>query len=200
MPDNMKAGELNQGDIFLKPSASDGYSVVGSWVLSIIFVWALLERISPSEWYYHIAHIIGAGAMGFLAYRTWIAINNLRTGKIFLKLTSSGINYRNVKKTYAIAWSDISEFLIEHDANEFFTNGPPRTEKRFYLVTKGNSDKICIDIRFGYDEIGLAELMAAKMRQSLNLSLDRELVYVERMVYGNSIEKHGLGEIYTANR
>ena len=138
--------------------------------------------------------------MGFLAYRTWIAINNLRTGKIFLKLTSSGINYRNVKKTYAIAWSDISEFLIEHDANEFFTNGPPRTEKRFYLVTKGNSDKICIDIRFGYDEIGLAELMAAKMRQSLNLSLDRELVYVERMVYGNSIEKHGLGEIYTANR
>ena len=200
MPDKIKAGELNQGDILLKPSASDGYFVVGSWVLCIIFVWALLGSISPSAWYYHAAHIIGAGAIGFLAYRTWVAINYLRTGKIFLKLSSSGIHYRNVEKTHAIAWSDISEFLIEHDANEFPPNGPARTETRFYLVTKGNSDKICIDIRFGYDEMSLAELMAAKMRQSLNLSLDRELVYVERMVYGNSIEKHGLGEIYAANR
>ena len=138
--------------------------------------------------------------MGFLAYRTWIAINNLRTRKIFLKSTSSGINYRNVEKTYAIAWSDISEFLIEHDTNEFLPHSPARAEKRFCLVTKGNSDKICIDIRFGYDEMSLAELMAAKMRQSLNLSLGHELVYVERMVYGNSIEKHGLGEIYTPNR
>ena len=86
MLDNIKLGELNQGDILLKPSASDGYFVVDSWVLSIIFAWALLGRISPSEWYYYIAHIIGAGAIGFLAYRTWIAINNLRTRKIFLKL------------------------------------------------------------------------------------------------------------------
>ena len=53
-------------------------------------------------------------------------------------------------------------------------------------------------MRCGYDEMGLAELMAAKMRRSLNLSLDRELVYVERMVYGNSIEKHVLGEIHAA--
>ena len=200
MLDNIKAGELNQGNILLKPSASDGYFIVGSWVLSIIFAWSLLARILSSEWYYHIAHTIGAGAMGFLAYRTWIVINNLRTRKIFLKSTSSGINYRNVEKTYAIAWNDISEFLIEHDANEFRPHSPARTEKRFCLVTKGNSDKICIDIRFGYDEMSLAELMAAKMRQSLNLSLDHELVYVERMVYGNSIEKQGLGEIYTPNR
>lgn len=107
---------------------------------------------------------------------------------MFLKLTSSGIHYRNVEKTHAIAWGDISEFLIEHDANEFLPSGPARTVTRFYLVTKAHSDKICIDIRFGYDEIGLAELMAAKMRQSLNLSLDCELIYVERMVYGNSIK------------
>ena len=200
MPDKIKAGELHQGDILLKPSASDAYFVVGSWVLCIIFVWAFLGSISPSEWYYHVAHIIGAGAIGFLAYRTWIAINNLRTGNIFLKLTSSGIHYRNVEETHAIAWGDISEFLIERDANEFLSSGPPRIVTRFYLVTKGHSDKICIDIRFGYDEIDLAELMAAKMRQSLNLSLDCELIYVERMVYGNSIAKHGLGEIYAANK
>ena len=141
------------------------------------------RKIFSNEWYYHIAHTIGAGAMGFLAYRTWIAINNLRTRKIFLKSTSSGINYRNVEKTYAIAWSDISEFLIEHDTNEFLPHSPARAEKRFCLVTKGNSDKICIDIRFGYDEMSLAELMAAKMRQSLNLSLGHELVYVEKMVW-----------------
>ena len=44
MLDNIKAGELNQGNILLKPSASDGYFIAGSWVLSIIFAWALLER------------------------------------------------------------------------------------------------------------------------------------------------------------
>ena len=200
MSDKIKPGELNQGGILLMPSALDGYLIVVSWVLCIIFVMAFLGRISPSDWYYHIAHIIGTGAIGFLAYRTWIAINNLRTGKIFLQLTSSGIHHHNAARKHAIAWSDISEFLIEHDVKKFPLHGPARTEVRFYLVTKGSSEKICIDIRCGYDEMGLAELMAAMMRQSLNLSLDRELVYVERMVYGNSMEKHGLGEIYAANR
>ena len=192
MPGKNNVGELDHGEILLKPSASDNYIVVACWVLCIIFVWAFLASISPSDWYYQFANIVGGGAIGFLIYRTWVAINNLRTGKIFIKLTSSGIQYRNVEKTHDIAWGDISEFLIEENAYEFGREATIETETQFYVVAKGNSDKIHINLSFGYDKIDLAKLMAGKMRQSLNLSLDHKLVSMEKMVYGKPISKYWL--------
>ena len=194
MQNKNNLGVLNQEDILLKPSASDNFIAVGSWVLCIIFLWAFLRGISPSHWYYHIANIIGVGTISYLAYRTWASIKNLRTGKIFLKLTSSGIHYRNVDKMHTIAWIDISNFVIEHDAN-CFRKARPETETRFYVATNGDSNRIRIEQRFGYHEIDLAELMANKMRQSLDLSSDHELVSVDAMVYGKSVAKHSIDEV-----
>ena len=111
-----------------------------------------------------------------------------------MKLTSSGIHCHDISKTYVVPWGSVGEFLIERNAVELWRNRPS-IEVSFYVVMKDNKNKVSIDRGFGYDALGLAKLMAAKMCQSLGLSLNHGLVVVVEKVYGEPVARYRLDEI-----
>ena len=176
MPDTNKGNKLKQEDIVLHLSTVENIGLFLRWLWPMGIVIAILINYPSYEPSAGIVYLLGGGAIAFCLYKTFNSIKTLKSGKIFMKMTSDSLYYQDEAGKYDIPWTSISEFLVEN-IEKRTSRGISKSES-LYIITKDNDDKLQIEYFFGYDNLGLADLMSRRMGQSLNLPSDQDLVRV----------------------
>ena len=176
MPDTNKGNEFKQEDIILHLSTVENIGIFLRWLWPMGIVIAILMNYPSYEPSAGIVYLLGGGAIAFCVYKTLNSLKTLKSGKIYLKLTSDSLYYQDEARKYDIPWTNIREFLVEN-IEKRTTRGISKSES-LYIITKDNDDKLQIEYYFGYDNLGLAVLMSRKMGESLNSPSDQDLVRV----------------------
>ena len=176
MPDTNKGNKLKQEDIILHLSTVENIGLFLRWLWPMGIVIAILMNYPSYQPFAGIVYLLGGGAIAFCLYKAFNSLKTLKSGKIFMKLTSDSLYYQDEDREYDIPWANISEFLVENIEKR--TSRNISKSESLYIITKDNDDRLKIEYYFGYDNLGLADLISRKMGQSLNLPSDQDLVRV----------------------
>ena len=198
MPDTNKGNELSQENTVLKLSRGENIGLIIRWLWPMGIAIAILARFPSYEPSAGMVYLIGSGAIAFCLYKIVTSIQNIKSEKIYMKLTTDSIHYHDENNVYVIPWTNITEFYVEN--NEITNSRSTRRRESLYIVTKDPKDKLQIEYYFGYDNSGLAYLLSRKMKDTLNLPSSYELVRTEELKNGKPLRTFIPNDDWTPKR
>ena len=142
MPEQNKGNEFNQEDIVLHLSTRENIGLLIRWLLPMGVVIAILTNYPSYEPSAGIIYFFGGGVIAFCLYKTFNSLMTLKSGKIFMKLSSDSLYYQDEARKYDIPWTSIGEFLVEN--NEVRGRNSTRRVELLYVITKDNKVRACI--------------------------------------------------------
>lgn len=180
-----KGDELNKEDTILKLSTVENIGLVLRWLWPMGVSMAILINYPSYEPSAGFVYLLGGGVIAFCLYKIVTGVEVMKSGKIYMKLTSDSVHYYDENNAYVIPWTNIKEFLVRN--NEVRSSRGISRRESLYIITKDHKEKLRIDYYFGYNNFDLAILMSRKMRQVLNVPFSRELVRTEELQNGKPL-------------
>ena len=110
------------------------------WPMSIAI--AILARFPSYEPSAGVVYLIGGSAIAFCLYKIFTTTQDIKSEKIYMRLTRDSIHYHDLNKTYVIPWTNINEFYVEN--NEIASSRGSRRRESLYIITKEPKEKLQI--------------------------------------------------------